>query len=96
MNIQCIQHIYDYRAVKKIFLVTNDEDLFECYFQDIPCFSGAVLEVFCMNFLKTQCFLYKIFVNGISQFAVIIYKFQFSVLGSPPYSLSLYFKSLSK
>ena len=36
MNIQCIQHIYDYRAVKKFFLVTNDEDLFECYFQDIP------------------------------------------------------------
>ena len=56
MNIQYIQHNYDYRAVEKIFLVTNDEDLFECYFQDIPWSSGAVLEVFCMNFLKTQCF----------------------------------------
>lgn len=33
MNIQYIQHNYDYRAVKKIFLVTNDEDLFECYFK---------------------------------------------------------------
>ena len=80
MNIQCIQHIYDYRAVKKFFLVTNDEDLFECYFQDIPCFSGAVLEVFCMNFLKTQCF----FVQNLCKrdFTICCHHLQISVLSA--------------
>ena len=42
---------------KQIFLVTNDEDLFEHYFKDNSWSYGAASEVFYINFLKYQRFL---------------------------------------
>ena len=57
---------YNYWALKRFFfLITNDEDLFEHYFQDYSRSYNIAFKVFCIDSLKDQCFLVQNLYGGV-------------------------------